>query len=206
MLLAKLMREALLPRVMIEGTDLHLITTHAVALDSLVLVRMVEPLDSGVALGTLDAPRAVLPPFTALECLTVLRRILEQVWRSAEVTRVMRVDATFRVVTILFRRAPARFVEEHEENVSLLLRVNLIESLIEAVELEKALRHEVILDALVLEVAIHCLDELQVSQSETNQLIRRFVLIESDDKRAVKPIVAEKLQLLRVVVPRQCLL
>lgn len=66
MLLAEFVRETLLSRVVIKGTDLHFVTTHAVALDPLVFVGVVEPFDRSVALGALEALRTVLPPFRIL--------------------------------------------------------------------------------------------------------------------------------------------
>ena len=71
-------------------------------------------------------------------------------------------------MTILFGWAPARFVEKHEENVALFFRINLVQSLIQTVELEEALGHEVILDALVLKVAVHRLYKLQIGQGKTD--------------------------------------
>jgi len=94
-LLAEFVRETLLSRVVIKGTDLHLVTTHTVTLDPLVLVGVVEPLDRGVALGALEALWTVLPPLRTLQGLAVFWRILEQVWRSTEIACVVRIDATF---------------------------------------------------------------------------------------------------------------
>ena len=119
---------------------------------------------------------------------------------------MVRKDAAFRVVTVLLSWAPTSFVIEHKEDVAFLFCVNLVKALVQEVELEKALGNEVILDALVLEVSVHSLDELQVVQGETNQLVGRLVLVKSDDKWTIEAIVTKKLELLRIVVPRQCLL
>ena len=86
------------------------------------------------------------------------------------------------------------------------LNANLAKKKGQVAELEQALRNEVILDALVLKVSIHGLDQLQVGEREVDQLIRCFVLVQRHDQRPVKPIVAEQLELLRVVITRQCLL
>lgn len=120
---------------MVEGTDVHLVTTHPIAFDPLILVRMVQPLDCRVAFVAFKATRAVFPPLTVLEGLAVLRRILEQVWRSAEIARVMRVYATLGIMAILFCWTPTCFVEEHKEDVALLARVYFIQFLIETSEL-----------------------------------------------------------------------
>ena len=155
-LLAELVREALLPRGVVEGADVHFIAAHTITLNPLVLVRVVKPLDSRVTLVALNTTLAVLPAFAVLERLAVLRSILEQTRRSAEVPRVMRINATLGVVAVLFGRAPAGLVEEHVEDVALLPRVNLIQFLVQTAELEKTLRHKVILNALVLKIAVHC--------------------------------------------------
>ena len=145
---------------MVEGTDVHLVTTHPIAFDPLILVRMVQPLDCRVALVTFKAARAVFPPLAVLEGLAVLRRILEQVWWTAEIARVMRIYATLGIMAILFCWTPTCFVEEHKEDVAFLASVDLIQFLIETSKLEQTLGHEVILDALVLKIAVHRLDKL----------------------------------------------
>ena len=82
-------------------------------------------------------------------------------------------------MAILFSWAPAGFVEEHEKDVSLFLSVDLVQFLIERAEQEQAGGHEVILDALVLKVAVHCLDKFQISKCKTDQFIWSFILIQS---------------------------
>ena len=49
-LFAQFVREALFSCIVVEGTNVHLITTRSVTLDALVLLWMVQPLDRGVAL------------------------------------------------------------------------------------------------------------------------------------------------------------
>jgi hypothetical protein len=83
-------------------------------------------------------------------------------------------------MTVLFRWTPARFVEEHEEDVSLLFRIDFVKLLVQTIEMKEALGHEVILNALVLKVSIHGLNELQVRKRETDQFIWCFILIQSD--------------------------
>ena len=160
MLLAELVCETLFSCVVVEGTDVHLVTTHPIAFNPLILVGMVQPLDCRVAFVAFKAARAVLPPLAVLKGLAVLRRILEQVWRSAEIARVMRVYATLGVMAILFCWTPTCFIEKHEEDVALLTSVDLIQFLIEIAELEQTFGHVVILDALVLKIAVHRLDKL----------------------------------------------
>ena len=65
-------------------------------------------------------------------------------------------------MAVLFGWTPACLVEEHIKHVSLLALIDIIQPLVKVVELQQALGNEVVLDALVLEVAIHGLYELQV--------------------------------------------
>ena len=71
--------------------------------------------------------------------------------------------------------------------------------------MEQTFGYEVILDALVLKIAVHCLNELQVGKSETDQFIRGFVLIQGDHEWPIESIMTKQFQLLRIVIPRQCL-
>ena len=206
MLLAKFVGETLFSRVVVEGANIHLVAARAVAFDPFVFLWVVEPLYCGVTLAALDALLAVVPAYTILEGLAVLRGILKEVGRPSEVAGVMRIDAALRVVAVLLCWAPTRLVEEHEEDIPLLLRVNVSQGLVEVVELEQALRHEVVFDTLVLKVSVHSFDELQVCKSEAHQLVRCLVLVKSHYKRPIEPIVTEKLQLLCVVISRKCLL
>ena len=54
---------------------------------------------------------------------------------------------------------PACLIEEHIEDVPLILGIDSVELLVKVAELEEALGHEVVLDALVLEVTVHGLDQ-----------------------------------------------
>ena len=154
-----------------KGTDVHLVAASAIALDSLILLWMVQALNCGVTLATFDSTRAVLPTEAILEGLAVLGRVFEQVGWPSEVSRVVRVDARFRIVAVLFIWAPASLVEEHEEDVALLLGLDVVQPTIQIAELQQALRHEVVLDALVLEVSVHCFYQLEVGKREADQLI-----------------------------------
>lgn len=205
-LLAQLVSEALLTGIVIKGANVHLVTAGSVALDSLVFLRVVEPLDSGVTLATLDALVAVVPAKAILERLAVFGGVLDQVGRASEVARVVRKNATLRIMTVFLCWTPTRFVEEHEEDVAFLPCVNVHEWLVEVAELKEALRHEVVFDTLVLKVSVHGLDELEIGKCEANQLVRCLVLVEGHDKGPVEPIVTEELQFLSVVVSSECLL
>ena len=77
MLLAELMGLTFFPSVMIKRANVHLVASGPIALNTLVLVRMVESFDCGVTLITLDTALTVVPTETVLESLAVLRRIFE---------------------------------------------------------------------------------------------------------------------------------
>ncbi len=84
-------------------------------------------------------------------------------------------------MAVLLGGTPACLVEKHVEDVSLLFGVDRVQLLIKVAELEKALGHEVVLDALVLEVSIHGFDQFEIVERETHQLIRSLVLVEGHD-------------------------
>ena len=158
MLLIQLEGLLLLPSIVREGTNVHLVAAHSVTLYALVLIGMVESLDCSVAFVALEAPGAMLPPRPILKSLAVLWRIFEQVRGPTEVPRVMSKNATLRIVAIFFSWTPTGLVEEHEKDVSFFLLINLIQLLVESIECKQTVGHEVILDALVLKVAVHGLD------------------------------------------------
>ena len=103
-------------------------------------------------------------------------------------------------MAILFGGAPTCLVEEHVEDVALLSLIDVIEVLVQIVELEEAIWDKVVFDTLVLKITIHYFDELQVRQCEADQLIGGLILVEGDHQWPVKPIVAEQLKLLRIVI------
>ena len=61
-------------------------------------------------------------------------------------------------MAVLLGRAPTCLVEKHVENVPLLFGIDRVKLLVKVAELEEAFGHKVVLDALVLEVTVHCLD------------------------------------------------
>ena len=109
-------------------------------------------------------------------------------------------------MTVFLGRAPARLVIEHEEDVAFFFGIDIIEVLVHVTELKQAFWDEIVLDALILKVPIHDFDEIQVRKSEAVELVGSFVLIEGHYERTIESIMAEKLELLRIVVPSQCLL
>jgi len=162
--LAELDGQVALAHVVIERADVELVAAMLVAHDSLILVGVVEPFHGGVALSTFDAFRAIIPAGAIYESFAVLGRVLENVRRSSEISRVVRVVAALRVVGVLLGRAPARLVVEHEEDVALLFLVQVSQVLVQRIEVQQAFRHEIVLDAFVLEIAIDGLDVSKVLQ------------------------------------------
>ena len=77
MLLAEFMGLTFLPSVMIERANIHLVASTPITLNTLVLVRMVEPLDCSMTLITLEAALTVVPAEAILESLAVFRSIFE---------------------------------------------------------------------------------------------------------------------------------
>ena len=60
-LLAEFVGLTLFPSVMIERANIHLVASTPITLNTLVLVRMVKPLDCGMTLITLDTTFTVVP-------------------------------------------------------------------------------------------------------------------------------------------------
>ena len=89
MLLAELVCKTLFSRIVVESTDVHLVTAHPVAFYPLIFVRMIQPLDRCVAFVALKTAWTVLPSLAILKGLAVLRRIFKQVWWSAKITRMV---------------------------------------------------------------------------------------------------------------------
>ena len=63
--------------------------------------------------------------------LAVFRCILKDLWWSSEVSHVMSVDATFRIVRLLPIWAPARLVSEHVKSKCLQGLINCVQVLIQ---------------------------------------------------------------------------
>ena len=61
MLLAEFVSLTFLPSVMVERANVHLVAPTPITLNPFVLVRVVEPFDSGVALWTFDTALTVVP-------------------------------------------------------------------------------------------------------------------------------------------------
>ena len=165
--------------VVIEGADVELIASMLITHDSLVLVWMVEALDGRMALAAFESFWTHIPSDAIDESFTVLWGVLEDVWRSSEVSSVMGEIASFRIMGVFLGRAPTCLVVEHEEDVALLFVVQVSEVLVQRIEFQKTRRHEVIFDAFVLEVAVDGLDILQIFQRKWRQLVRLLVLVES---------------------------
>ena len=78
-----------LAHVVVEGTDIQLVTSVLIAHDPLVLVWMVKTLNRSVTFCAFDSFRTRIPSQPINESFAIFRCILEQIWRSSEVSRVM---------------------------------------------------------------------------------------------------------------------
>jgi hypothetical protein len=82
---------------------------------------MVQSLDSGVAFVTHKALRALVPSNPLNECWTVLRKVVDHIWQSSEVSHMVSVYTAFGIVGVLLPWAPACLVVKHEESIWLKL-------------------------------------------------------------------------------------
>lgn len=132
--------------LMEERANVELIASGSVTRNPLVLVRMVKPLDGGVALITHKSLLALVPSNSLNQSWAIFRKVVDHVWQSSEISRVVGIDATFRIVRILLSRAPAGLVIKHLEGIRLELLFEDVKVLVEeGVVLEHAW-HEVIFD------------------------------------------------------------
>ena len=115
---------------MVKCANVKLITSVLVAHDSLVLVRMIKPLNSCMTLLAFNSFRAQIPPQTIYESFTIFWRIFEQIGRSSEISGVMSEITTLGVMRILLGWTPTCLVVEHEEDITFLLLVKVIEVLV----------------------------------------------------------------------------
>ena len=205
MAFAELNRQVTFTLGVVKCANIKLVTSVLVAHDSLVLVRMIEPLNSCVTLLTFNSFRAQIPPQTIDESFTIFWCILEQIRRSPEISGVMCEITTLRVMGILLGRTPACLVVEHEEDVAFFFVVEIIEVLVQVVKCQEAIRNEIIFDAFVLKVSIYRLNVFEVLKSKWNKLIRLFVLVVCDHEWSIEPVMTEEFEFLRVIVPSQCL-
>lgn len=116
---------------------------------------MVEPLHCCVALGAFETFRALIPADALGENFTVLRGVFEYLWRSAEVSHMVRIDAALTVVAVLLGWAPGRLVHEHIEDEAVLIQVETLQVEIKVGAHQETLWHEIILDTFVLEVQVY---------------------------------------------------
>jgi len=78
----------------------------------------------------LNSFRAQVPSKAVDERLTIFWSILEEIRWSPEVPRMMCIVAALRVVRIFLGWAPTCLVVEHEEDITFLLLVKVIEVLV----------------------------------------------------------------------------
>ena len=106
---------------MVKRTDHEFVAAQFVALDALVLVRMIKSLHGRMALVALQALRTGMPASALHKSVTVLSCILEDFGWPPEVAHMMCIDAALTVMRILFGWTPTRLVVEHVEDVLVFL-------------------------------------------------------------------------------------
>jgi hypothetical protein len=157
---AKFYRQISFLHAMIECADLALVAAELIAANPFELVRMVKPLDSGVAFGAFQPSRALVPRNSLGKCFTVFRRILKHFRRPSEIPQVVGVYTPLAVMRVFFSRAPGSLVHEHVENKAVLLQVQALQVVVEVQAVEQALRHEIVLYTFVLEVQVYFLNRI----------------------------------------------
>jgi hypothetical protein len=107
---------------------------------------MVQSLDSSVALVTHKALRALVPSDPLDESWAVLRKIVDHIWQSSEVSHVVSIYAAFGIVGVLLPWAPAGLVVKHEESVGLKLLLKKLQVLVEQGIVQEDARNEIVFD------------------------------------------------------------
>jgi len=101
--------------VVVESAYFLLIAPRSITVDPLILVRVVETLNSRVTFITLKTFITFIPANTFNKGLTILRQILEKFRWPSEVSGVVCVDATFGIMGVFLIWAPTGFILEHVE-------------------------------------------------------------------------------------------
>ena len=118
---------------------------------------------------------------------------------------MVRINAAFTVMTIFFIRAPGRLVHKHIEDKPIFGQVKVLQIVVQERTRDQTIRDEVVFDALVLEALVQLSDVVQVAESKRRKLVGLSCLVKCNNQRPVKPVVAEQLKLVGVVVPGQSL-
>jgi hypothetical protein len=110
-----------------EGTYLWLVASQFVAADAFVFVWVVKSLDGGVAFSTLQSFGTLVPADSFRKHFTVFGRILEYLWRPAEIPHVVGIDAALAIMAILFSRTPGSLVHKHVEYETVFFEVQALQ-------------------------------------------------------------------------------
>lgn len=116
---------------------------------------------------------------------------------------MMRIDTALAVVAVLLGWAPGGLIHEHIKHESILVQIKTLQVEVEVGTAKQTLGYKVVLDTFVLEVQIDLPDRPQISQAEAGHLVGLAAAIESNNEGAVEAVMAEKFQLLRVIITRQ---
>lgn len=94
---------------------------------------------------------------------------------------MMRVDAALAIVRIFLRGTPGCFVHKHVKDEAVLVQVQALEIVVQVKAIDKAIRHEVILNAFILEVQVYVRNCLKVLKTEARELVGLLAAVEGDN-------------------------
>jgi hypothetical protein len=118
-------------QTMVECTNFSLIAPKLVAINPLVLIRVVQTLYGGMAFGAFESVWTLVPAETFLKNFTVFRGILEYLRGSSKVAQVVGINTSLTVVAIFFGGAPRALVHEHIENEPVFLKVKILQIVVQ---------------------------------------------------------------------------
>jgi hypothetical protein len=185
----------------VEGAYFSLVASEFVAIDSLVFVWVVEPLNCGVAFGALQSVGTLVPAEALLKYLTVLGRILKHFRRSPKITQVVGIDASFAVMAVFLGGAPGTLVHKHVEHEPILFQIQILQIGVQIPTLQQTLRHKVIFYAFVLKVLVDVLNVIEIFEFEGNEVVWLPCLVVSYDKGSIKSVVAKQFEFICIVIP-----
>ena len=101
------------------------------------------------------------------------------------------VNAALAVMAVFLGWTPGALVHEHVKDESVLVQVQILQVVVQEGAVEQHVRHEVVLYAFVLKVAVDLLYVLQVLQTETCQLVWLLAHVEHHHEGSIESVVAE---------------
>ena len=180
-ILTHLDRVVSLLMIVIEGTYLGFVASASIAVDSLILVRMVKSLNCRVTFVAENSIWTHFPTRICIQIFTILCRVFEDLRRSSKVTHVMSINAVLRVVRILAVWTPSWLIFEHVERKNFHGLEGRVQILIKGLRVEQAIQYEVIFDALALKFDVLSHHQLVVLPSEAFEIVRWPIQINSNN-------------------------